>query len=293
MAQMVETGFISIVRARFPNSTFNATNYWVDVVFATSLVVGGPPVANNDAYSVNLGQTLSVPAPGVLSNDTSPGGLTLTAIQVTSPANGTVTLNANGSFTYTPKAGFSGSDSFTYKANNGTTDSNIATVTITVSASTSCPCTIWNTSTVPGTASANDGSSVELGLKFRVNQAGYITGLRFYKGPLNTGTHIGNLWSGTGTLLATATFANGSPSGWQQVNFPTPVSLAPNTTYVASYFAPVGGYAFDASYFTSAVTNGPLLALANGADGGNGVYLYSASSNFPNSTFNATNYWSM
>ena len=252
---------------------------------------GTIPVAVNDSYGTIQGQALTVAAPGVLSNDSSPGGLPLTAIQLTSPANGTATLNANGGFTYTPKTGFSGSDSFTYKANNGRADSNTATATITVTTSASCPCTIWNASTAPGTASANDGSSVELGVKFRVNQAGYITGLRFYKGTLNTGKHIANLWSGTGTLLGTATFTNESPSGWQQVAFPTPVSLAPNTTYIASYFAPAGGYAFNYSYFTRAVTSGPLSALANGQDGGNGVYLYSAVSAFPTSTFNATNYW--
>ena len=73
-------------------------------------------------------------APGVLSNDTSPGGLPLTAIKLTNPANGLVTLNANGSFVYTPNGGFSGTDSFTYKANNGSVDSNPATVAITISA---------------------------------------------------------------------------------------------------------------------------------------------------------------
>src|SRR5258708_30808459 len=93
---------------------------------------GAVPVAVNDSYGTIQGQALTVAAPGVLSNDSSPGGLPLTAIQLTNPANGTATLNANGSFTYTPNASFSGSDSFTYKANNCTTDSNIATVTITV-----------------------------------------------------------------------------------------------------------------------------------------------------------------
>ena len=52
-------------------------------------------------------------------------GSTLTAVLVTGPAHGTLTLNANGSFTYTPDANFNGSDSFTYKANDGTADSNV------------------------------------------------------------------------------------------------------------------------------------------------------------------------
>jgi hypothetical protein len=146
---------------------------------------------------------------------------------------------------------------------------------------------------VPGTADANDTSAVELGLKFQANVSGSVVGVRFYKGSLNTGTHIGNLWSSSGTLLATATFVNETASGWQQVNFTTPVSISANTTYVVSYFAPKGEYAFDANYFASAgVTNGPLHALANSEDpGGNGVFHYASSSSFPTQTFNSGNYW--
>src|SRR6266849_1103720 len=91
-----------------------------------------PPVANNDSYSVNANTTLSVPAPGVLANDTDQDGDPLTAVLVGSVSHGTLQLNANGSFSYTPSAAFSGTDSFTYKANDGKADSGVATVTITV-----------------------------------------------------------------------------------------------------------------------------------------------------------------
>ena len=60
---------------------------------------------------------------------------------------------------------------------------------------------------------------MELGVKFRSDVAGTITGIRFYKAAANTGTHIANLWSNTGANLATATFSGESASGWQQVNF--------------------------------------------------------------------------
>jgi len=128
-------------------------------------------------------------------------------------------------------------------------------------------------------------------VKFRVNQAGVVTGLRFYKGSLNTGTHVAHLWSDTGTLLASATFTNETGSGWQQVNFATPVAVAANTTYIASYFAPAGEYAVNQAYFTSAVTSGPLTALADGTDGGNGVFIYGTGNSFPNQTYNSSNYW--
>ena len=84
---------------------------------------------------------------------------------------------------------------------------------------------------------------VELGVKFRADVSGFITGVRFYKGAGNTGTHIGSLWTSGGTLLAQATFSNETASGWQQVNFGAPVAVTANTVYVASYFAPNGGYA--------------------------------------------------
>jgi hypothetical protein len=90
------------------------------------------PVANPDSYSTNEHTTLTVAAPGVLGNDSDPDGDTLTATLVDGPANGSLSLNVDGSFSYTPNAGFTGSDSFTYKASDATTDSNTATVSITV-----------------------------------------------------------------------------------------------------------------------------------------------------------------
>lgn len=157
----------------------------------------------------------------------------------------------------------------------------------------SCPCSIWDGTATPQTASASDTRAVELGVKFRASQDGYITGVRFYKGTANGGTHVGNLWSATGTQLASATFTNETASGWQQVEFAAPVPVTANTTYIASYHAPQGGYARDTRYFTSqGVTSGPLTALASGVDGENGVYQYGPAGTFPSSyPFNNTNYW--
>src|SRR5208283_5762484 len=121
---------------------------------------------------------------------------------------------------------------------------------------------------------------------------GYITGIRFYKGSGNTGTHLGHLWTSTGTLLATATFSNETASGWQQVNFATPVAITAGTTYIVSYYAPAGHYAYNLNYFASSgVDNGVLHALSNSAGGGDGVYLYASGGGFPTQTYEATNYW--
>jgi hypothetical protein len=93
--------------------------------------VNDPPVANGDSYSMlQSAGSLTVNAPGVLGNDTDADGNALTSVLVSGPSDGTLVLNADGSFTYTPDSGFAGPDSFTYKANDGTADSNVATVKI-------------------------------------------------------------------------------------------------------------------------------------------------------------------
>jgi VCBS repeat-containing protein len=88
------------------------------------------PVASSDLYSVNENQTLVIAAPGILSNDTDSDSNALIASIVTNVNHGTLTLNPNGSFTYKPVSNFNGIDSFTYDANDGSTNSNAATVTI-------------------------------------------------------------------------------------------------------------------------------------------------------------------
>jgi len=141
-------------------------------------------------------------------------------------------------------------------------------------------------------ASANDPGPVNLGVKFTAVVNGWITGIRFYKGAGNTGTHIGSLWTASGTLLGQVTFTGESATGWQEADFSSPIAVTAGTTYVASYFAPNGGYAADSAAFaTSGVDSPPLHALSSPASGGNGVYGYASSPEFPAGSFNATNYW--
>ena len=94
--------------------------------------VNTPPVAVADTGVTTKNHVLNTSAPGVLANDTDVDGNTLTAIKVTDPAHGTLMLNSNGSYTYTPATGFVGTDSFTYKANDSVVDSNVVIVAITV-----------------------------------------------------------------------------------------------------------------------------------------------------------------
>jgi VCBS repeat-containing protein len=114
-----------------------------------------PPVAADDAYSTDEDTQLTVAAPGVLANDSDPDGDELTATLVSGPTNGTVTLNADGSFTYTPAANFNGTDSFTYEAGDGDLQSNTATVTLTVNAVNDAPTV---TVAAGGSCGSNDRS---------------------------------------------------------------------------------------------------------------------------------------
>ena len=99
-------------------------------VTVTVLPVNNAPVAAADSYSTPANRALTVAAPGVLANDTHAQGTTLTALLIAPPAVGTLNLSASGGFTYTPPLNFVGQVTFTYRANDGALDSNVATVTI-------------------------------------------------------------------------------------------------------------------------------------------------------------------
>ena len=354
----------------FPNQTYNAANYWVDVVFRagpaptlmsivvtpansnivvgatqqftamgtysdgstqnlssrvtwTSLNTGVATInATGLATGVSAGTTIISAALGSVSNNTTltvqsaplviattslPAGVmnvaysaTLTATGGTAPytwsmISGTLpsglTLTSSGVITGTPTT--MGAFGFTAQVSDvgspGQTTNKALDMTIT---SVPTVATIWPSTAAPGVVDEGPDSAVELGVQFKSDVAGTITGIRFYKAEANTGSHTGNLWSITGTRLARVTFSNETASGWQQALFATPVTITSNTVYVASYHANNGHYSCDLNYFTGkGMDNPPLHALANGVSGGNGVYAYGASSAFPNQTWNAANYW--
>ncbi|MFN0152452.1 MAG: N,N-dimethylformamidase beta subunit family domain-containing protein [bacterium] len=167
------------------------------------------------------------------------------------------------------------------------------TVTIEPPGAATCPCRIFTAA--PGGPAANDPASVEVGVRFFADRDGLISGVRFYKpGPATGGVHVGSLWTNTGTLLRSATFANETASGWQEVSFGAgnEVPIEEGTLYVASVLMPQGNYAATNGYFASqGVDNPPLHAPPNGSGGfANGVYVY-GSGGFPVNSFQSTNYW--
>jgi hypothetical protein len=122
---------------------------------------------------------------------------------------------------------------------------------------------------------------------------GLKTAVRYYNGGAeNGGIQVGHLWASDGTLLGSRTFLFETAIGWRQRLFQIPIPIMANTTYVVSYFAPQGHYAADPGYFAS--TGGdapPLHALQDGVDGGNGVFLHSATGGFPTDTSRSANYY--
>ncbi len=280
----------------FPTNSGGLDNYWADVVFTRAGGAGNlPPTANNVSGLVATANTpLLISLSTLLANASDPNGYPLSLTSVTNPTNGTVSYNATTqmvSFVPTtgyPSPNYAGPASFNYMISNGHGGTAAALVTLTVNVSTS---TLFNPNSTPATISVNDSSAVELGVKFQAASSGKVVGVRFYKGPQNTGPHIGNLWTSAGALLATVTFTGETASGWQQSNFSSPVTLTIGATYVVSYHTSTGFYSADGNYFANAVTNGPLTALSSAPSGGNGVYAYGSSSVFPTSSYNSGNYW--
>ncbi|HEY4846723.1 MAG TPA: DUF4082 domain-containing protein, partial [Methylocella sp.] len=185
----------------------------------------------------------------------------------------------------TPTA--AGTSSVTLSATNGL---GTGSATLAVTISVPPPSSLFSGITTPPIVIQNDSNSIELGVKFTASTAGSITGARFYKNPQDTGTHTAHLWSARGTLLASATFADETASGWQQVNLPRPVAIDADTTYIVSYHSN-GNYSETDNYFDNAYTNGPLTAPDSASSGGNGVYNYGSTVSFPNNTYIAANYW--
>jgi len=240
--------------------------------------------------SVSTGTTLTITGTA-----TDGGGGVVAGVEV-SVDGGTTWHPANGrsswSYKWTPTQIGTATIESRSVDDSGNLETSFNGISVVAVAPPDCPCSAWSSSAKPSQVDSGDGGSIEVGVRFRTDFDGYITGIRFYKSATNTGTHIGNLWSSTGMLLATATFTNESASGWQHVNFTNPVAISANTTYIASYFAPIGHYSASAGFFaTSGLDDPPTHLLQNGVDGSNGIYSYSSISTFPASTFNSTNYW--
>src|SRR5216684_425043 len=289
-----------------PNMQQATVNLLADMGAQPATLQSGLILANASTDTTPPASTITSPASGSTVIAGSTVNISGTALDSGGGVVGAVEVSVDGGKSWHPAVG---RESWTYSftaGNSGTLvvqsravdDSGNLEVPgpgitlIVAGGSSGCPCTIWPSTAVPAVPDVGPDSPVELGVSFRSDVNGYITGIRFYKSAANTGTHVGNLWSSSGTLLASATFIGESASGWQQVNFSNPVAVTANTVYVASYHVNGGHWSASWSYFASSgVDNVPLHAPANGSGSvPNGRYAYGSGSAFPTST-NSANYW--
>jgi hypothetical protein len=298
----------------FPSDTFNSSNYWVDVVFSPAAAAGGgvdvtPPkvtgrvpaasatgVSTTAQVTASFSESLDPVTVSDLTFELRDAGNNLVSAQITYDAGQKMArlsplsaLASSATYTATLRGGATGS-----RITDAVGNALAANVSwsFTTAAANLCPCSIWDAAAQPALlASDDDPGAIELGMKFRASQNGYITAIRFYKSSQNTGTHTGSLWSASGTVLGRVTFASETVSGWQEATLATPIAVTAGTVYVVSYHTPVGYYSATSSYFTSTgVDKGPLRALQNGESGGNGLYRYGANA-FPTESYNGSNYW--
>jgi hypothetical protein len=267
----------------FPTSTYGASNYWVDVMFTPSNSVSAPGAPQSVSAAGATKEALVSWSP-----PSSSGGSVVTGYTVTPYAGSTAgtPVNVGASATSATITSLTNGTSYTFQV----TASNAVGTGPAGTASAITPDDTIFDFALPGTIDPGDPSAVELGLKFTSDVSGSVVGIRFYKAPANTGTHVGSLWTASGTLLAQVTFANETGSGWQQAYFSSPVAISAGTTYVVGYFAPNGHYSDTAAQFSAAgVDNAPLHAVANGTSV-NGVYAYAATPTFPISSYNSSGY---
>ena len=264
---------------KFPTSTFGSTNYWVDVVFSATATVtprvssvsplpGASGIATNTAITATFNESIQMGSLSFVLTDSNGNTVPATVSYVDSTHTAILIPNAALNYPATYTATISGAT-----GQNGVMMPSPVSWSFTTSYQVGTAYSFWNNATKPTIASATDNSPVEVGVQFESSIAGTISGIRFYDGNSaglaasgNTGiTYVAHLWTSTGSLLATANYTlnDDSSLGWQQVNFTHSVPIAANTVYVASYYAPKGGYAMDIGYFAnSGVTSGPLNALS-------------------------------
>ncbi len=293
----------------FPTETFQSTNYWVDVVFATTVTPDTtPPTVSSITPANNVTDISTATAiTATFSEEIDPATLAGSTFELRDPTTATVPATitydaATRTATLQPDEPLNTTTTYTAQVKGGANDPRIKDLagnalaaslawSFTTAGTTIAARSIWSDSSVPAVIADPDNTPIEVGVKFRSTANGFITGIRFYKSSINTGVHIGTLWTSSGEELATATFANETAAGWQQLNFDTPVPISANVIYVASYHTDVGHYSSDEGYFAATFTeNPPLRALKDGDSGGNGVYKYGGRA-FPTDPFQSSNYW--
>ncbi|WP_204034657.1 DUF4082 domain-containing protein [Micromonospora qiuiae] len=279
--------------AGFPTRSWEdkAINYYVDVEFVAN-EDAAPTVVTTSPLDNATGVPLNSPLSAVFSKAIAPTSIQFTVRDAAgAPVSGGTSYHASTrTATFTPDEPLQPAQRYTASVTAEDTRGNPTEAPTEWSFSADLDPSVlrlFAADAVPAhPAAPDDDGAVELGVKFTPMISGTVIGLRFYQGPGNTGAHTGTLWSAGGTPLRQVTFGPKSGLGWQTAAFAEPYPVSAGTTYVISYFAPNGNYAYDEGFFNTPWANGPLTAPSNG----NGVYHY-GSPGFPTNSYHNTNYW--
>ena len=255
----------------FPTDVYGQSNYYVDAVFSRSGNTA-PTATNQSPGPGSSSVALTTAVSATITGDVVASSVAFTVrnAQGTAVAGSTSYTAATRVATFTPTSALAAATTYTVTLaardtagaalNSGGTWS---FTTVQAASGSGCPCSLYEDSTTPGIVTVADNQAVTLGVRFSAQTAGQITGIKFYKGPANTGSHTGTLWTADGTVLATGTFTNESSSGWQTLVFAAPVSIQAATEYVAGYRTTVGQYSATPGGYSAAYTRGPLSAGVN------------------------------
>ncbi|MGJ5673033.1 MAG: N,N-dimethylformamidase beta subunit family domain-containing protein [Nostochopsis sp.] len=274
----------------FPSNSYRNTNYFRDINF---VVVSLPTITkvSGDNQTGATGATLPNPLVVEVKDDAGNPQSGVTVNFAVTAGGGSVSptsaqTNASGQASTTLTLGTASGATSAVTNTVSATATDIGSVTFTATANPSVNSQNIFTTQVPSNANLTDNAPYELGMKFRSAQGGQINAIRFWKASSETGTHIGKIWTATGTLLASVTFTNETASGWQEQLLETPVGIQANTTYVVSVNVNAY-YVITNNELGSSIVNGDLSSVA---DGNNGVYNVNPNS-FPTSSYQNSNYY--
>jgi Domain of unknown function (DUF4082) len=279
----------------FPTSTYQETNYFVDVVFVPDTAADVPRAPTNlvataiNANEIDLSYQVSTAGNGesthnVASHKIFRDGQLIATIPGTYNFYRDTLVDPQTTHVYTVV----GSEG---PGNDGPASQPATATTPAQRTLADCPCSLFGPSVGPAFENA-DTTAAELGIRFRASADGVITHIRYYKGSTDPGPNVGHLWTANGTLIATATATTPPPAfGWATLTFAQPIPITHGTTYVASFFAPQGRYGITPQYFSSFfqpnVSNNPLFT----DDGSASAVRRLGSTGFPSEVWLQTNFW--
>jgi hypothetical protein len=304
-------GVYNLTGGAFPTSFFNATNYWVDVSFVGNLGSSAPTVSStvptNSATNVTPGESVTATFDDAMLSTSFTSG----SFEVRDESNTLVPgvrsySNTTKTASFVADDGFTLNETYTATLKGGQVQNleGIAlaadyTWSFTIASTNECPCSLKDRAAPAGSGSFDDSGTIELGVKIKPSTNGYITAIRFYKPIVSIDTsNVANIWSSTGTNLASVTINNQSDYGWQEGRLSTPLRANKNQLYIVSYGSTSATYQASTGAHGSNMTDGYLTAFADnssenaatGSGNRNGVFVTTAG-NYPSSPGNGTYYW--